>query len=113
MCYYIAIKETKVTTIWYKLYVRVGLDGLHLSSGNFAILYYNGTTYNWIVDDHESGEWFARGDVVYMRESTIEYVTAYWCDKVMADEAMLIMHNDGYTLNECDRRRIKEIMEVT
>lgn len=96
--------------MWYKLYVRVGLDGMRLSSGNFATLYYN-TTYDWIVDDHESGECFARSDVVYMRENTIEYVTRYWCDKVLADVIMLVTYNEGYNLNESDQRIIKEIMK--
>ena len=93
--------------MWYKLYVRVGFDGMRSSSGNFAVMYFNSTTYDWIIDDHESGEIFTRSAIVDMRETTVEYVTANWCDNILRVAADLIMHEKGYNLTDYEQRLIK------
>lgn len=77
--------------MWYKLHVRVGLNGMRLSSGNFAIMYFNSTTNDWFVQDHESGGFFTRSDIVDMRKTTTLYDTAKWCDSILM-AADLIMH---------------------
>ena len=93
--------------MWHKLYVRVSLDGMCLSSGNFVVMYFNGAVYDWVIVDHESGEIFTRSDILDMRESTVEYVTANWCDNILRVAADLIMHEKGYNLCDYEQRLIK------
>ena len=93
--------------MWYKLYVRVGLDGMRLSSGNFAVMYFNSVAYDWIIDDHEIGEIFTRSDIVDIQERAVEHVIVNWCGNILRDAADLIMHEKGYDLTDYEQRWIE------
>lgn len=98
--------------MWYKLYIRVSTKGLRVSSGNFATLYYNNMTYDWIIDDHENGDLYTLEDIRDLQSETICYETACWCDVIIRDVARLVMQHPGYNLSDYDSNRIKYLTEV-
>jgi hypothetical protein len=99
--------------MWIKFYVKVNFKGISVSSGNFAILYFDTCTNYYVIDDHETGQIYGELELDQMKNDTEYYDTWKWAS-TMIDGVRAIVKMTGYAgMVEYDYDRIKYYFDTT